>query len=67
MTYACAFCGEENDTFVDPSGGTRQVYTEDCAACRRPTLTASMPRFIKVPPPLGRWPRHGGRGMGDGY
>ncbi len=39
MTYACAFCGEENDTFVDPGGGARQVYTEDCAVCCRPNLT----------------------------
>jgi hypothetical protein len=38
MTYACAFCGEENDTFVDPGGGARQVYTEDCAVCCRPNL-----------------------------
>src|SRR5580765_7343039 len=38
MTYACAFCGEENDTFVDPCGGARQVYTEDCAVCCRPNL-----------------------------
>jgi len=38
MTYACAFCGEENDTFVDPGGGARQVYTEDCALCCRPNL-----------------------------
>ena len=40
MTYACAFCGEENDTFVDPGGGARQVYTEDCAVCCRPNLIA---------------------------
>jgi hypothetical protein len=38
MTYACAFCGEENDTFVDPGGGARQVYTGDCAVCCRPNL-----------------------------
>ena len=38
MIYACAFCGEENDTFVDPSGRARQVYTEDCAVCCRPNL-----------------------------
>jgi hypothetical protein len=38
MTYACAFCGEENDTFVDPSAGGRQTYTEDCAVCCRPNL-----------------------------
>ena len=38
MTYACAFCGEDNDTFVDPGGGARQVYTEDCTVCCRPNL-----------------------------
>ena len=38
MTYACAFCGEENEVFVDPSGGRRQSFTEDCAVCCRPTL-----------------------------
>jgi hypothetical protein len=38
MTYACAFCGEDNDTFVDPGGGARQIYTEDCAVCCRPNL-----------------------------
>ena len=38
MTYACAFCGEENETFVDPSGGRRQTFTEDCAVCCRPNL-----------------------------
>ena len=38
MTYDCAFCGEENDVFVDPSGGDRQTFTEDCAVCCRPNL-----------------------------
>ena len=38
MTYGCAFCGEENDLFVDPSGGTRQTFTEDCTVCCRPNL-----------------------------
>ena len=38
VTYECAFCGEENDTFVDPSAGRRQAYTEDCAVCCRPNL-----------------------------
>ena len=38
MTYACAFCGEENEVFVDPSGGRRQTFTEDCAVCCRPNL-----------------------------
>lgn len=38
VTYDCAFCGEENETFVDVSGGARQTYTEDCAVCCRPNL-----------------------------
>ena len=38
MTYACAFCGEENEVFVDASGGRRQTFTEDCAVCCRPNL-----------------------------
>jgi hypothetical protein len=38
VRYRCAFCGEENETLVDPSGGRRQVFTEDCAVCCRPNL-----------------------------
>ena len=38
MTYACAFCGEKNEVFVDPSGGDRQTFTEDCTVCCRPNL-----------------------------
>ena len=38
MTYECAFCGEENEVLVDPSGGRRQAFTEDCAVCCRPNL-----------------------------
>jgi hypothetical protein len=38
VTYGCAFCGEENDLTVDPSGGRRQTFTEDCAVCCRPNL-----------------------------
>ncbi|HME93737.1 MAG TPA: CPXCG motif-containing cysteine-rich protein [Methylomirabilota bacterium] len=38
MSYDCAFCGEENEVFVDPSGGDRQTFTEDCAVCCRPNL-----------------------------
>ena len=38
MQYGCAFCGEDNDITVDPSGGRRQTFTEDCAVCCRPNL-----------------------------
>ena len=38
VQYACAFCGTDNETLLDPSGGRRQVFTEDCAVCCRPNL-----------------------------
>jgi hypothetical protein len=38
VTYDCAFCGEENEVFADPSGGGHQTFTEDCAVCCRPNL-----------------------------
>jgi hypothetical protein len=38
VTYSCAFCGEDNEVFVDPSGGRRQTFTEDCTVCCHPNL-----------------------------
>jgi hypothetical protein len=38
VQYGCAFCGEDNDVFVDPSGGQHQTFTEDCTVCCRPNL-----------------------------
>lgn len=35
-TYRCAYCGETNHTFVDPSQGNSQKYIEDCQVCCRP-------------------------------
>jgi hypothetical protein len=40
LAYGCAFCGEENEVFVDPSGERRQTFTEDCTVCCRPNLIA---------------------------
>ncbi|HEY6191737.1 MAG TPA: CPXCG motif-containing cysteine-rich protein [Bacteroidota bacterium] len=37
-SYQCAYCGEENEISVDPSGGPRQSYTEDCSVCCRPNV-----------------------------
>lgn len=37
-TFLCAYCGEENDLFVDPSAGESQEYVEDCQVCCRPNL-----------------------------
>jgi hypothetical protein len=38
VPYHRAFCGEENGVVVDPSGGQRQTFTEDCTVCCRPNL-----------------------------
>ena len=38
IAYACAACGEENETFVDATAGARQTYVEDCAVCCRPNV-----------------------------
>jgi hypothetical protein len=38
VSYHCAFCGEDNDVFVDPGGGRHQTFTEDCSVCCRPNL-----------------------------
>jgi len=38
VQYGCAFCGEPNEVFVDPGGGRRQTFTEDCTVCCRPNL-----------------------------
>jgi len=35
-SFICAYCGEENHTFVDPSQGKTQKYIEDCQICCRP-------------------------------
>ncbi|MEX0684592.1 MAG: CPXCG motif-containing cysteine-rich protein [Balneolales bacterium] len=34
--YSCAWCGEINHTFVDPSQGEHQNYIEDCQVCCHP-------------------------------
>lgn len=38
VPYACAACGEANETQFDLSGGHSQQYTEDCTVCCRPNL-----------------------------
>jgi len=36
--YQCAGCGEWNETTVDPSGGRKQEYVEDCQVCCKPNV-----------------------------
>jgi hypothetical protein len=38
VEYTCAYCGEANETFVDPSAGLKQSYVEDCGICCHPNL-----------------------------
>lgn len=35
-TVLCPYCGELNEIGLDPGGGTRQEYVEDCQVCCRP-------------------------------
>ena len=36
--FACAGCGEWNETSVDESAGRRQSYVEDCQVCCKPNV-----------------------------
>jgi Cysteine-rich CPXCG len=38
--FQCAGCGEWNETVVDESGGSRQLYVEDCQVCCKPNVLA---------------------------
>ena len=35
-TVWCPYCGEASEVAVDPGGGARQAYVEDCPVCCRP-------------------------------
>jgi Cysteine-rich CPXCG len=36
--FQCAGCGEWNETVVDHSAGTKQIYVEDCQVCCKPNV-----------------------------
>jgi hypothetical protein len=36
--YLCGICGESNETFVDLTGGSKQIVVEDCSVCCRPNV-----------------------------
>lgn len=36
VAYECPYCGKEHHVGVDPSGGARQRFTEDCPLCCSP-------------------------------
>ena len=38
VDYVCPHCGETIQLAVDPSGGDRQDYIEDCPVCCNPNL-----------------------------
>ena len=35
-TVWCPYCGEANEVALDPGGGERQDYVEDCQVCCQP-------------------------------
>ena len=50
MTYACAFCGEENDTFVDPAAArARRETRRAIVADPSHSITASRRRCGSAP------------------
>jgi hypothetical protein len=38
----CPWCGALVTIFIDPGGGERQEYAEDCPACRRAWVVAAV-------------------------
>ncbi len=34
--FNCPFCGEELSVRLDPSGGRRQKFVQDCEVCCKP-------------------------------
>jgi hypothetical protein len=40
VEVTCPYCGEPQEINVDPSGGSKQHYTEDCQVCCRPWRVA---------------------------
>lgn len=34
----CPYCGEETEITVDPGGGSKQAYVEDCPVCCSPWM-----------------------------
>jgi hypothetical protein len=34
--YTCPWCFEQNYVAVDPTGGKRQTFSEDCPVCCNP-------------------------------
>ena len=41
----CPHCGEAIDNYVDPGGGARQEYIDDCSVCCRPIRF----RVVQIP------------------
>jgi sarcosine oxidase delta subunit len=35
-TIQCPYCGEPNEISLDPAGGAKQDYVEDCQVCCQP-------------------------------
>jgi transposase-like protein len=35
-TIQCPYCGEPNEISLDPTGGAKQDYVEDCQVCCQP-------------------------------
>ena len=43
--FQCSYCGEWNETEIDPSAGREQSFVEDCQVCCQPNLLTV--RFLR--------------------
>jgi hypothetical protein len=39
--YECPYCGEQCELLVDPTGGEKQDFVEDCAVCCQPAAISA--------------------------
>jgi hypothetical protein len=39
--YECPYCGETNEVLIDPTGGEKQDFVEDCAVCCQPAAISA--------------------------
>jgi hypothetical protein len=39
--YECPYCGETNEVLIDPTGGEKQDFVEDCTVCCQPSAISA--------------------------
>lgn len=42
QSFVCEYCSTTNAVYIDPSGGTKQEFVEDCRVCCRPNVIRAL-------------------------